>query len=65
MSIFGFFNPTPEQEEVGDRFNNWYSANSDNQSQDDFYEDDDNCQADDDTGDEPENVNPWLGWFGL
>lgn len=27
--------------------------------------DDDDCQADDDTGDEPENVKPWLGWFGL
>jgi hypothetical protein len=26
---------------------------------------DDDYQADDDTGDEPENVNPWLGWFGL
>jgi hypothetical protein len=28
-------------------------------------DDDDDCQADDDTGDEPENVKPWLGWFGL
>jgi hypothetical protein len=27
--------------------------------------DDDDYQADDDTGDEPENVKPWLGWFSL
>ena len=27
--------------------------------------DDDDYQADDDTGDEPENVKSWLGWFGL
>ncbi len=32
----------------------------------DFYNDDDaSYQADDDTGDEPENVKPWLGWFSL
>lgn len=28
-------------------------------------DDDDIYSADDDTGDEPENVKPWLGWFGL
>jgi hypothetical protein len=28
-------------------------------------DDDASYQADDDTGDEPENVKPWLGWFGL
>lgn len=27
--------------------------------------DDDDWQLDDETGDEPENVKPWLGWFGL
>lgn len=27
--------------------------------------DDDDYQADDDTGNEPENVKPWLGWFSL
>ena len=25
----------------------------------------DNFDFDSDTGDEPENVKPWLGWFGL
>jgi hypothetical protein len=32
----------------------------------DFYNDDDaSYQADDDTGDEPENVKQRLGWFSL
>jgi len=26
---------------------------------------DDDCDLDDETGDEPENVKQWLGWFGL
>jgi len=25
----------------------------------------DDDDSDDETGDEPENVKPWLGWFGL
>jgi hypothetical protein len=34
------------------------------QDENDF-DDDASYQADDDTGDEPENVKPWLGWFSL
>lgn len=66
MSIFGLFLSMPEQEETSANYQTWRNENPDNPSDDDFYNDDDaNYQADDETGDEPENVTPWLGWFGL
>jgi hypothetical protein len=60
--IFGLFRSTDEQEETSDSYQSWRDENPDNPSDDDFYDDDD---CDDETGDEPENVKPWLGWFGL
>lgn len=64
MSIFGFFKPTDEQEETSSAYQLWRDDNPDNPSDDDFYDDCD-CSGEDKTGDEPENVKPWLGWFGL
>jgi len=60
--IFNLFRSTDEQEETGDAYQSWRDENPDNPSDDDFYIDDD---CDDETGDEPENVKPWLGWFFL
>lgn len=66
MSIFGLFLSTPEQEETSANYQTWRNENPDNSSDDDFYNDDDAAyQADDETGDEPDNVTSWLGWFGL
>jgi len=62
MSIFNLFRSTEEQEETANQYQSWRDENPDNPSDDDFYQDDD---SDDETGDEPENVKPWLGWFGL
>jgi hypothetical protein len=62
MNIFGLFVATPEQEEISDEYQSWREENPDNLSDDDFYDHDD---IDDETGDEPENVKPWIGWFGL
>ncbi len=62
MNIFGLFVATPEQEETSDAYQSWREENPDNLSDDDFYDRDD---IEDETGDEPENVKPWIGWFGL
>jgi len=63
MSIFGFFKATEEEEEVTQRFNAWHSANSDNQSQDDFYnEDDDAYEADSQDADDDEPKAWWQVW---
>ncbi len=65
MSIFGFFKSTDEQEETSAAYQSWRDDNPDNPSDDDFYGEFEDGDLDDDTGDEPENVKPWLGWFGL
>jgi len=62
MSIFGLFRSTDDQEEINDAYQSWRDENPDNLSDDDFYDD---YEPDDETGDEPENVKPWLGWFNL
>ena len=73
MSIFNLFGSChvddlySDTNDDGDEDADLYRLESDGNStpvSKNSYHDDD-CQADDDAGDEPENVKPWLGWFGL
>ena len=63
--LFGLFKPTDEQEIVNQAFDKWQSENnSANESQDDFYGDD-NDDSEDDSTDATGTQPSWLGWLGL
>ena len=62
--LFGLFKPTKEQESVNQAFDKWQSENSANESQDDFYGDD-NDDSEDDSTDATGTQPSWLGWLGL